>query len=115
MAASVFHARLSEANLVTKIDFDNKIISLYIKIFVKRTKNESIENELKKLKWFDSSYFIGKSHFEEDDIQNYLAFQPIHRYVKLIANTIHIHHGNPKDYLMKVLNPLLHLITVFLL
>ena len=93
MAASVFHARLSEANLVTKIDFDNKIISLYSKIFVKRTKNESIE----------------------DDIQNYLAFQPIHRYVKLIANTIHIHHGNPKDYLMKVLNPLLHLITVFLL
>ena len=50
MAASVFHARLSEANLVTKIDFDNKIISLYSKIFVKRTKNESIENELKKLK-----------------------------------------------------------------
>ena len=30
-------------------------------------------NELKKLKTFDSSYFIGKSHFEEDSTQNYLV------------------------------------------
>ena len=29
-----------------------------------------VENELKKLKPFDSSYFIGKSHFEEDGTQN---------------------------------------------
>ena len=36
-----------------------------------------VENELKKLKTFDSSYFIGKSHFEEDGTQNYLAFQPL--------------------------------------
>ena len=34
-----------------------------------KTKNESIENELKKLKTFDASYFIDKSHFE----QNYLV------------------------------------------
>ena len=32
------------------------------------------------------SYFIGKSHFEENDTQNYLVFQPINRYIKLIAN-----------------------------
>ena len=32
------------------------------------------------------SYFIGKSHFEEDRTQNYLVFQPINRYIKLIAN-----------------------------
>ena len=36
-----------------------------------------VENELKKLKAFDSSYFIAKSNFEEDGIQNYLVFQPI--------------------------------------
>ena len=30
-------------------------------------------NELKKLKTFDSSYFIGKSHFKEDSTQNYLV------------------------------------------
>ena len=45
-------------------------------------KNQSIENELKKLKTFFPSYFIGKSHFEKDGTQNYLAFQPINRYLK---------------------------------
>ena len=44
-------------------------------------------NELKKLKTFDLSYFIGKSHFEEDGRQNYLVFQPISRYFKIITNT----------------------------
>ena len=29
-----------------------------------------LENELKKLKTFDSSYFRSKSHFEEDGTQN---------------------------------------------
>ena len=43
------------------------------------------KNELKKLKTFDSSYFIGESHFEEDGTQNYLAFQPKYRYFKRIA------------------------------
>ena len=40
---------------------------------------------MKKLKTFYSSYFIGKSHFEEDGTQNYLVFQPMHRYFKQIA------------------------------
>ena len=40
---------------------------------------------MKKLKTFDSSYFIGKSHFEEDGTQNYLVFQPMYRYFKIIA------------------------------
>ena len=52
-----------------------------------KTKHLLVENELNKLKTFDSSYFIGKSHFEEDDTQNYLVFQPIKRYFKIIANT----------------------------
>ena len=37
---------------------------------------------MKKLKTFDSSFFIGKSHFQEDGTQNYLVFQPIERYFK---------------------------------
>ena len=28
-------------------------------------------------------YFIGKSHFEKDEVQNYLVFQSIHRYFKI--------------------------------
>ena len=40
---------------------------------------------MKKLKSFDSSYFIGKSRFEEDGKQNYLVFQPMYRYFKQTA------------------------------
>ena len=44
-----------------------------------------VENELKKLKTFDLSYFRGKSHFEEDRTQNYLVLQPVQKYIKRIA------------------------------
>ena len=44
-----------------------------------------VENELKKLKTYDSIYFRSKSHFEEDGTQNYLVFQLIQRYFKRIA------------------------------
>ena len=39
-----------------------------------KTKHLLVENELNKLKTFDSEYFIGKSHFEENGVQNYLVF-----------------------------------------
>ena len=39
---------------------------------------------MNELKTFHSGYFIGKSHFEEDCTQNYLVFQPIHKYFKFV-------------------------------
>ena len=42
-----------------------------------KSKNLLVQNELKRLKTFDLSYFIDKSHFKEDGTQNYLVFQPI--------------------------------------
>ena len=47
---------------------------------------------MNKLKTFDSSYFIGKSHFEEDGVQHYLVFQPIIKYFKVntITNTDYV-------------------------
>ena len=57
-----------------------------------------VENELKKLKTFDLSYFIGKRHLEEDDTQNYLVFQPRNKHFKIITNTNIFRHGNLKDY-----------------
>ena len=83
LAASVFNTRLAQANLITKTDFDAKLSSLNRKITSNKSKHLLVENELKKLKTLDSSYFRGKSHFEEDDVQNYLIFQPIKRYFKL--------------------------------
>ena len=87
MAASVFNARLAQANLITNTDFDAKLSSLNRKITSNKSKHLLVENELKKLKniWFED--FIGKSHFEEDGTQNYLVFQPMYR---LIANTKNI-------------------------
>ena len=76
LLASVFNARLAPANLITKTDFDAKLSSLNGKITSNKSKHLLVENELKRLKTFDSSFFIGKSHFEEDGTQNYLAFQP---------------------------------------
>ena len=35
---------------------------------------------------FNSSYFRGKSHFEDDGTQNYLVYQPVYRYSKKIGN-----------------------------
>ena len=80
LAAYVFNARLKRANLVRKTDFDNSVSSLINKIAVNKTKNESIENQIKKLKTLDLSYFIGKSHFEEEGTQNYLVVQPLNKY-----------------------------------
>ena len=90
LAANVFNARLAQADLITKTDFDAKLSSFNRKITANKSKNLLLEYELKKLKTFDSSYFIGKSHFEEDGTQNYLVFQPINKYFKVIANNDYV-------------------------
>ena len=63
---------LAQANVVTKRNFDAKIIEY--------------ENNIKKLQTFDSSYFRGENYFDQDVTQNYLVFLPIFRYFKI--NTI---------------------------
>ena len=114
LTADVFNVRLAQAILITKTDFDAKLSSLNRKITANKSKHLLVENELNKLKTFDSSYFIGKSHFEEDGTQNYLVFQPLNKYFKIIANKNIFHRGYLKDYLMKILSLLLHLIIVLL-
>ena len=75
---------------ITKTDCEVKLSSLNRKITANKSKNLLVENELEKLKSLDSSYFIGKSHFEEDGTQNYLVFQSINKYFKVIANTNYV-------------------------
>ena len=90
---------------MAKTNFDDTVSSLDSRIAANKTKKESIENELKKLKIFDSSYFIGKSHFEENSTQNYLVFQPINRYFKLIVNTLYISSWKPKGLSAETIKP----------
>ena len=117
LAAHVFNARLAQANLITKTDFDAKLSSLNRKIIQNKTKHLLVENELNKLKTFDSSYFIGKSHFEEDGVQNYLVFQPIIKYFKVntMTNTDYILSWKSKGLSAESIKPPdKHLIIVLL-
>ena len=90
---------------MTKTDFDAKLSSLHKKITSNKTKHLLVENELNKLKTFDSSYFIGKSHFEEDGTQNYLVFQPINKYFKVIANTNYVSSWKSKGLSAETIKP----------
>ena len=76
-----------------------------------------LENDIKKLETYDSSYFKGKSHFEEDGTRNYLVFQQIYRYFKafLLQSILNMFkNGNLKDYLVKFLWRFLLLIIVLI-
>ena len=64
--------------------------SINRKVNTNKSKNLLLENELNKLKPFDSSYSIKGSHFDDDGTQNYLVFQPLNKYFKVIANTDYV-------------------------
>ena len=83
LAADVFNARIAQANLITKTDFDAKLSSHNRKITTNKSKHLLVENELNKLRTFDSSYFHGKNYFDEDGNQNYYIFKPISKYLKV--------------------------------
>ena len=57
LAASVFNARLAQANLITKTDLDVKLSSLNRKITSNKSKHLVVENELKMQKAFDLDFF----------------------------------------------------------
>ena len=76
LAANVFNARLAQANLITKTDFDFKLSSLNRKITANKTKHFLSDNDL--------SYCRGKQYFYEGSgKQNYLVFLPMGKYLKL--------------------------------
>ena len=80
-------------------------MSLNRKITQNKTKHLLIESELNKLKTFDSSYFIGESHFDEDGTQNYLVFQTINKYFKVITNTDYVSSWKSKGLSAESIKP----------
>ena len=105
LAADVFNARLPRASLMTKTDFNAKLSRLNTKVTSNKTKHVFAENDFKKLKAFDLSYFIGKSHFEEDGVQNYLVFQPLKKYFKIVASTNYISSWQSKGLSDETIKP----------
>ena len=61
LTAENFAAILKQANLVTNANFDDRLTRLNWKINSNKSKHLLLENELKKLKTFDSGYFRKKS------------------------------------------------------
>ena len=59
LATNAFNARITQANLIRKTDFDAKLLGLNRKITNNKSKRLLVENELNKLKTFDSIYFRG--------------------------------------------------------
>ena len=57
LAANVVNLRLTQANLITKTDFDAKLSSLNRKITANKTRHFLNDNDL--------SYYHGKQYFDE--------------------------------------------------
>ena len=63
LGASVFNARLTQANLMEKADFDAKLSCLNRKIAANKTKHLLVENEINQLKKKFSRLFFLKNSF----------------------------------------------------
>ena len=50
IATNLANTKVTQANLVTKTNFDNEVLTLDSKIPANKSKSESIENEQQKLK-----------------------------------------------------------------
>ena len=51
------------------------------------------------------SYYGGKNYFEEDGTQNYLVFQPMYKYFKMITNTDYISSWKSKGLSAESIKP----------
>ena len=70
------------------VEIDNKVSILDGKIDENKTKSWSIKNNLKRAIKNLLHIFLGNVFFDRGDgSQAYLIFQPLHRYVQVIANT----------------------------
>ena len=110
-AKKVFDARLLRANLVTKAD--TKLTSVNKKINSNKTKHLLVENELKKLKMFDSIYFIGKRRWCSK-LFIISTSAKIYKRVSGVGSGKYIYYWKSKGLSDKTLNLLLRLIPQLL-
>ena len=76
LTAENFAASLTQANLVSKTDFDNKLISCNRKITWNKTKYLEVIKNLDSLATKDYNFFLGKIYFISDDgSQNTFVYQ----------------------------------------
>ena len=90
---------------MTNTKFDTELKDISKRITSNKSKHLFVKNELKKQQKFDSSYFRGRNRFEEDDVQNYLVFQPIHNFLKKNDSTEGISELESKGLSNEVIKP----------
>ena len=66
----------ASAGFIGNADLDQMVATLEAKAKLKEEQEKIV-----KLQAFDSSFFCGKSYFEDGDTQNYLVFQSMCRYL----------------------------------
>ena len=93
-SVSSFMKKMDYATKITEIEKkltdhnnDKYITTPEINTLAASVFNARLDN---KNRFWSKSYFIGKSHFEEDSTHNYLVFQPINKYFKVTANTNYV-------------------------
>ena len=77
LTAENFAARLKQANLVSKTNFDNKLISFNSKITSNKTKCLEVQKKLNSLITKDYIFFLSRICFTSNDgSQNTFVYQP---------------------------------------
>ena len=82
--------KIPVTNLVTKTAFDAKLKAISDRVTKNKSNDLLLDNELKKLKTFDTDYVVGGNYFDSDDgAQNILVFQVQSIFLKLktLGNT----------------------------
>ena len=115
LTAENFAARLALANLVTKTDFDDKLINLNKKLTQTKQNIYQLKMNLKNYRHLIQSIFVIKVILKMMVLKIVQSFKQHKDVLKRLVIIMTIfYHGNLKDYLMKVLSVLLHL-TIFLI
>ena len=87
-------------------EIDTKVSSLDGKIAENKTKDVSIENEFKKLIKNLVFFLSANILFDRSDgSQAYLILQPVHKYIKVIANTKLISEWKSKELSAESIKP----------
>ena len=87
--------------MVTETDFNAKLKAISDRVTKTKCEHLVIENEPKKLKTLDLSYFWGKNYFQGDDgTQNIFVFQPAYKYFKTIKEHV-LKWGSPNEFIIE--------------
>ena len=100
-----FNARLAaQTDLIRKPEFDFKLKGINDRVTKNKAKHLFVENELKKLKTIDLSYFWHKNYFKGNDrAQNALVFQTMQKHFNL-SNVNQISKWKSKELSNQCLN-----------